>query len=297
MTHSSLRRATPWLLLALPLLLLFAFIILPYLLTFFFSTTSATLGHLADAKPVGTRNFESILSGRSPSFWSVVLVTTVFTVGTVAGSLGLGTAIALYAQTLSRGRRAVIIAICLIPWVVAGVVIGYTWKLIYDPQIGLANALLKTIGLPSISFLTGQWMAVTSLVVANVWATYGIILLIVSGALANLPPSIVLAGQADGASYARIVRRLILPSIRPAFLLAGLVALVSGLNVFDLTYVMTGGGPLYRTETLALEMYRQTTKLGNIGQGAAITVVLFSLSLVLAIAYVIIWRREARKWN
>jgi ABC-type sugar transport system permease subunit len=60
---------------------------------------------------------------------------------------------------------------------------------------------------------------------------------------------------------------------------------------------MTGGGPLYRTETLALEMYRLTAVRGNVGQGAAVTVVLFSLSLVLAVAYVVIWRREARKWS
>ena len=112
-----------------------------------------------------------------------------------------------------------------------------------------------------------------------------------------MQPNLILSGQIDGASYARIVRRVILPSIRPAFLLAALVALVSGLNVFDLIYVMTGGGPVYQTETLALEMFRITTRRGNVGEGAAVTVILFSLSLVLAIAYVIIWRREARKWS
>jgi ABC-type sugar transport system permease subunit len=101
----------------------------------------------------------------------------------------------------------------------------------------------------------------------------------------------------DGAGYARIVRRVILPSIRPSFLLAGLVALVSGLNVYDLIYVMTGGGPVYQTETLALEMFRITTKRGNVGQGAALTVILFSISLLLAVIYVVVWRREARKWS
>src|SRR2546427_2484203 len=95
----------------------------------------------------------------------------------------------------------------------------------------------------------------------------------------------------------RIVGRIVLPSIRPAFLLAGLVATVSGLNVFDLIYVRTGGGPVYQTETLALEMFRITTRRSNIGEGAAVTVILFSLSLLLAIAYVIIWRREQRKWT
>jgi ABC-type sugar transport system permease subunit len=105
--------------------------------------------------------------------------------------------------------------------------------LVYDPQVGLANTVLDSVGLPTVGWLTDQAVAIGSLIVANVWASYGIVLLIVSGALANLPPSLVLAGQADGASYLRIVRRLILPAIRPAFLLAALVALVSGLNVLD----------------------------------------------------------------
>jgi ABC-type sugar transport system permease subunit len=93
------------------------------------------------------------------------------------------------------------------------------------------------------------------------------------------------------------VRRVILPAIRPTFLLAALVALVSGLNTFDLIYAMTRGGPLYHTETMALEMYRLTIPKGNVGQGAAVTVILFTLSLALAIGYVVIWRREARKWT
>jgi multiple sugar transport system permease protein len=86
---------------------------------------------------------------------------------------------------------------------------------------------------------------------------------------------------------------VILPAIRPSFLLAGLVALVTGLNTFDLIYAMTRGGPLYHTETMALEMYRLTALKG----GASVTVILFTLSLVLAVGYVVIWRREASKWS
>jgi ABC-type sugar transport system permease subunit len=60
---------------------------------------------------------------------------------------------------------------------------------------------------------------------------------------------------------------------------------------------MTKGGPLYQTETMALEMYRLTALKGDIGQGAAVTVILFTLSLVLAFVYVVLWRREARRWT
>ena len=297
MGQRALGRATPWLLLALPLVLLFLFLLLPYLLTFYYSTTGATIGRLFNVKEVGLKNFEAVLSSDAPSFVGVVTVTAIFTAGTLFGSLALGTGIALALHTVSAGVRSALLAVYLIPWVIAAVIIGYTWRLIYDPSIGLANSVLGAVGVAPIDWLTTQGIAIFALIVANVWAGYGIVLLVVSGALANVPPNIILAGQVDGASYGRIVRRVILPAIRPTFLLAALVALVSGLNTFDLIYAMTRGGPLYHTETMALEMYRLTALKGNVGQGAAVTVILFSVSLALAVAYVIIWRREARKWS
>jgi multiple sugar transport system permease protein len=297
MAQRALGRATPWLLLALPLLLLFLFLLLPYLLTFFYSTTGATIGRLLNVKEVGLKNFQAVLSSDAPSFFGVVTVTAVFTTGTLVGSLGLGTGLALALHTVSAGVRSALLAIFLIPWVIAGVIIGYTWRLIYDPAIGLANSVLGAVGVGPVDWLTEQATAIAALVVANVWAGYGIVLLVVSGALANVAPNIILAGQVDGASYARIVRRVIPPAIRPTFLHAALVAHVSGLNTYDLIYAMTRGGPLYHTETMALEMYRLTALKGNVGQGAAVTVILFTISLALAVAYVIIWRREGRKWS
>jgi ABC-type sugar transport system permease subunit len=297
MVRGAFGRATPWLLLALPLLLVFPFLLLPYLLTFYYSTTGATIGRLLNVKEVGLKNFQAVLSEDAPSFIGVLTVTAIFTVGTLLGSLALGTGLALALHTVSSGIRSALMAVFLIPWVIAAVVIGYTWRLMFDPAIGLANTALGAIGVSPVEWLTDKATAMAALVVANIWAGYGIVLLVVSGALANVSPNIILAAQVDGASYARTVRRVILPAIRPTFLLAALVALVSGLNTFDLIYAMTRGGPLYQTETAALEMYRLTIQKGNIGQGAAVTVILFTISLALAIAYVVIWRREARKWT
>ena len=297
MARRALGRATPWLLLAFPLLLLFLFLLLPYLLTFYYSTTSATIGRLTNVQGVGLKNFQAVLSSNAPPFLSVVTITAIFTTGTLLGSLGLGTGLALALHSVSAGVRSTLLAIFLIPWVIAAVIIGYTWRLIYDPAIGLANSVLGAFGVGRVDWLTEQSLAIGALIVANVWAGYGIVLLVVSGALANVPPNIILAGQVDGASYGRIVRRVILPAIRPTFLLAALVALVSGLNTFDLIYAMTRGGPLYHTETMALEMYRLAALKGNVAQGASVTVILFTISLVLAVAYVLIWRREARKWS
>jgi multiple sugar transport system permease protein len=297
MVRRALGRATPWLLLAVPLVLLFLFLLLPYLLTFYYSTSSATIGKLTNVSSVGLANFQAVLDSRNPPFAGVLVVTATFTAGTLIGSLVLGTALAIALYTVPAGRRSALLAVYLIPWVIAGVVIGYTWKLMYDPEIGLANTLLGALGIEPVRWLSDKATSIAALVAANVWAGYGIVLLVISAALANVPPNLILAGQVDGASVGRIVRRIILPAIRPAVLLAGLVALVGGLNTFDLIYAMTKGGPLYQTETMALEMYRLTALKGSIGQGAAVTVILFVLSLLLAVVYVILWRRENRKWT
>jgi ABC-type sugar transport system permease subunit len=297
MVRRVVARATPWLLLVAPLVLLFLFLLLPYLLTFYYSVTGATIGHLSNVPLVGSTNFQAVLTSRNPPFPGVLFVTAAFTVGTLVGSLVLGTVLALALYTVPAGRRSALLAVYLIPWVIAGVVIGYTWKLMYDPEIGLANTLLEAVGVSPVSWLSDRATSIAALVVANVWAGYGIVLLVISAALANVPPNLILAGQVDGAPVARIVRRIILPAIRPAVLLAALVALVGGLNTFDLIYAMTKGGPLYQTETMALEMYRLTALKGSIGQGAAVTVILFTISLLLAVIYVVLWRREARKWT
>lgn len=292
-----LRRVVPWLLLILPLVLLIFFLILPYLMTFYFSVTGATLGKLQNVPLVGLKNYQAVLASRNPPFDGVLVVTATFTLGTLIGSMLLGTVVALALYTVPPATRAALLAIYLVPWVIAGVIIGYTWKLMYDPQIGLANTFLGDFGIAPVHWLGDKATSIAALSAANVWAGYEIVLLIVSAALANVPPNMILAGQIDGASLWRIVRKIILPGIRPAFLLAGLVALVGGLNTFDLIYAMTGGGPLYQTETMALEMYRLTALKGQIGQGASVTVILFTISLLLAVAYVILWRREARRWT
>jgi multiple sugar transport system permease protein len=287
----------PWLLLAPALVPLIGLVFLPYAGALLYSLTDATLADITSPPLVGLKNFGAVAGSTEPPFSLVVQATTVFTLGTVVGSLGLGTLLAVALSTVKASQRGPLLAVFLIPWVIAGVVIGYTWKLVYDPQVGLANAILIMFRIAPVPWLVERWLAIGALIVANIWAAYGVVLLIVSSALTNVPRTLVLAARIDGAGLATITRRIILPSIGPAMLLATLVAFISGLSVFDLIFVLTGGGPVYQTETLALMMYRLTFRRGDVGEGAAVTVLLFVFSLLLAIAYVITWQREAKKWS
>ncbi len=289
--------AVPWLLLSPAIGLSVFLIVVPYGLTFIYAFTNAELTSISSFSGAGLRNFGSLIHLGEPSFTMELTTTAAFTAATVVGSLGLGTALALALYDLRARTRAILQALILVPWVVAAVITGYTWTFMYGARVGFLNTLIERLGGGGVSWLLDRWLAITCLAVANVWASFGLVFLIVSAALANVPENILRAAQVDGAGPFTAIRRVILPNIRQAFLLATLVATVSGLNVFDLIFVITHGGPIYATETLSLLMYRLTFVHGDVGEGAAVTVVLFLLTLVLSVAYVIAWQRESRKWN
>jgi raffinose/stachyose/melibiose transport system permease protein len=205
--------------------------------------------------------------------------------------------LALALHGLRVRTRAFLQALILVPWVVASVITGYTWTFMYEPQIGFLNTFIERLGGGQVSWLLDRWVAIGALAVANIWASFGLVFLIVSAALTNVSENILRAAQIDGAGPLTTIRRVVIPNIRQAFLLATLVATVSGLNVFDLIFVVTHGGPIYQTEPLSLLMYRLTFVQGQVGAGAAVTVILFLATLVLSVGYVIAWRREERKWS
>jgi ABC-type sugar transport system permease subunit len=291
------RRAVPWLLLSPAIGLSVWLVVVPYGITFLYAFTNAQLSSISSFSGAGFENFSTLFNLDEPRFMTEVVTTLVFTAATVVGSLGLGTVLAFALHGLRARTRAALQALILVPWVVASVITGYTWTFMYEPQIGFLNTFIERLGGSGVSWLLDRWVAIGALAVANVWASFGLVFLIVSAALTNVSENILRAAQIDGAGPLTTIRRVVIPNIRQAFLLATLVATVSGLNVFDLIFVVTHGGPIYQTETLSLLMYRLTFVQGQVGAGAAVTVILFLATLVLSIAYVIAWRREERKWS
>jgi ABC-type sugar transport system permease subunit len=291
------RRAVPWLLLGPAIGLSLWLVVVPYGITFLYAFTNAQLSSISSFSGAGFENFSTLFNLDEPRFMTEVVTTLVFTAATVVGSLGLGTVLAFALHGLRARTRAVLQALILVPWVVASVITGYTWTFMYEPQIGFLNTFIERLGGSGVSWLLDRWVAIGALAVANVWASFGLVFLIVSAALTNVSENILRAAQIDGAGPLTTIRRVVIPNIRQAFLLATLVATVSGLNVFDLIFVVTHGGPIYQTETLSLLMYRLTFVQGQVGAGAAVTVILFLATLVLSVGYVIAWRREERKWS
>lgn len=234
---------------------------------------------------VGLANYREILGdGR---FWEAMLHTAFFTAASVALELGFGLILALAMNRAFRGRGLVRAAV-LVPWAIPTVVAALLWRFLFDSQAGIANAALMEIGLldrPLVWFVRAAtaWVPV---ILADVWKTTPFVALLLLAGLQNVDPSLYEAASVDGAGAWRQLGAITLPLLRPAILVALIFRTLDAFRVFDLLYVLTGGGPGTATEPIAL--YAFNTLFANLrfGYGAALSVVVFAVTFLLAVLYI-----------
>jgi trehalose/maltose transport system permease protein len=231
------------------------------------------------AEFIGPANYLFLL--RDPGFWNAAGVTALFTALSVAGEvlLGLGLALALWRQ--QRWRRTAF-GLLLLPWCLPGVVTARMFEWIYHPTAGLANLVL---GGRSIDWLGDPALALPAVVAADVWRTTPFVALLAYARLVSLPPELYEAVAVDGAGPIAAFRAITLPLLAPVLLIATLFRTLDALRAFDLMFVLTGGGPGGRTETLPIYAYRNLFETLQLGFGAAVAGVLFIVVLVVAWAY------------
>lgn len=195
----------------------------------------------------------------------------------------LAIAIALMLNRPMRGRT-IVRALIFVPYVLAEVVAGLSWKLLLSPRGGV-NAVLESIGLGE---LARPWLAEPD---TALWVLFGIltwkylgfaILLMLAG-LQGVPEELSEAAQLDGASWWQVQRYVTLPLIAPTIRIWIFLSMIGSLQLFDMVWVTTRGGPVGATETMAVYMiqYGQT----NPGFGSAVAVILFVISLAVALVY------------
>ncbi len=257
------------------------------------SMQDISLARLAGGRPspfVWLENYSELLG--DSTFWQKVVPNTiVFVAGSVSLQVLFGTALAiLLNQRFIVGRR-LMRSLVLLPWVVANVVVAYSWVFIYDSRVGLINRLLLHIGMEPVSLLTSRVLVIPAIVVANVWRGTAFSMLVQSSGLQSIPDQLYEAASIDGASIWQKITRITVPMLRRFTLLNILYATMSTLNVFDLIFIMTGGGPLHNSSVVGLYMYEQAFILGRFGYGAAISMVLLAFNLALTFVF-LRWFRE-----
>jgi ABC-type sugar transport system permease subunit len=234
---------------------------------------------------VGLANYVEAV--RDPRLAAAVAHTAFFTVTSVAVELTLGLVLALGMSGAVRARGLVRVAV-LTPWAIPTVVAALLWRFMFDSQAGIAGALAARVGLvaPHFVWFAGAQAAWVPVVLADVWKMTPFVALLLLAGLEGIDASLYEAARVDGAGAWRQFLEITLPLLRPALLVAVLFRALDGLRVFDLIYVLTGGGPGTATEPVAL--YTFTALLQNLrfGYGSALSVLVFVVAFAVALAYI-----------
>lgn len=204
---------------------------------------------------VGFDNFVNL--AQDPDFQSAVVVTVVYTVATTI----LQTVIPMFIAILfaQRWRAGTILrTMIFIPSVISLTITGLLWQLVLQPDGGLLDTVLNTIGLGSLSrpWLASSTLVVPVLIVVSLWQALGFFLVIYYAGLQGIDPELYEAARVDGASGFRLVRYITIPSLRSVTTLVISLNLINGLKVFDLIYAMTAGGPGTASQSLGVYLYK-----------------------------------------
>jgi multiple sugar transport system permease protein len=237
---------------------------------------------------VGLDNYDALV--RDPHFGQAVRNTLLYTVLYVPLSMVLGLALALL---LNQRIRLVGLyrTLMFVPFVVSATAQGVLFSFILDPEFGVANSLLHRIGLSPQGFLTDPGQALLVLVGISLWSGTGFCVVVYLAALQEVPSSLVEAARLDGAGRWHVLRHVVLPSLTPITVFLVLWQVIQSLQVFDLVYVTTKGGPLGSTTVIVYFVWEQAFKSFTAGYGAAAAYVLAVALLVVAVVVRLARRR------
>ena len=234
---------------------------------------------------IGLGNYVEALG--DPRFWGALWHTLLFTFATVGLELALGLMLALQLNRTFRGRGLVRAAV-LVPWAIPTVVGALLWRFIFDSQAGIANALLASAGLidePIVWFIhsVGAWVPV---ILADVWRMTPFVTLLLLAGLQNIDESLYEAARIDGAGPWKQFVHVTFPLLKPALLVTLIFRTLDAFRVFDLIFVLTGGGPGTATEPIALYTFNALLQNLRFGYGAALSVFVFLVTFGLALLYI-----------
>jgi alpha-glucoside transport system permease protein len=248
-----------------------------------------------DTAFIGFDNYKTIFTSqdqldvlRNTAIW--VIVTPI-----AATIIGL-----VYAVLIDRARfEAVSKALIFLPMAISLVGASIIWKFMYDyratenPQIGLLNQILKSVGLDTYRFLLTEPWNTLFLIVIMIWVQAGFAMTVLSASIKAIPDDIVEAARLDGVSGFRMFRYITVPSIRPSLVVVLTTISITTLKVFDIVRTTTGGN--FNTSVLANEFYTQSFRAFNTGLGAALATLLFVLVIPIVVYNIRQMRRlEAR---
>ncbi len=272
------------------LALYLVFVVLPGLMGIAYSFTDWN-SYSTEVNFVGLDNFRTIFSS-GQNYLGYIGNTLFFTFFTVLLKTIIGMFLALLLNYGVRRLTHLYRVIIYLPVVLPTIVVGLVFRSILNPRTGILNGFLRGIGLGALAlpWLVNPDIAMMSVIGVDTWKGVGYIMVILLAGLQTIPQEYYEAAEIDGASSVSRLRYITLPLLVPALTVVTILNLLYGLRVFDMVYVLTGGGPGYATDVVFTAVFDEFSK-GRYGVGTALSSVLF---IVMTIASFFIVRRLTR---
>ena len=283
------RSRNAWLFLAPSLVVLGLFTLYPMVQAVYLSLTSYNL--ISAAKWIGFDNYVELVG--DPAFWNAFWNTVLYAAVVTPVTVVLALAFAVMLNRAFIGRTFARTAIFL-PFIVSLGIIAIAWSFLLDPNIGLLSYWLSKIGIVTEQgWLSDPHFAMPAVMMVGIWKNVGFYMVIFLAGLQSIPTELYEAARLDGTNAWQRFRHVTLPLLSNQTLLVSVLALIATLQAFDQIYVMTHGGPYFKTETLVMLIYRKGFQELQFGYASAISFVLLLFVFVLSMVQYGFLRRRA----
>jgi multiple sugar transport system permease protein len=281
------QRLTPYMFIAPNLALFTVFVFFPLLYAAFISVHEWSL--IDTPTFTGVRNYQRLVN--DAQFWHSLRNTVIFSLATVPTSLFLGLMVAI-GLNRQLATRTLLRSLYFLPVVVSSVATAVISAWLFNDNYGVVNELLKRVGFGPVAWLsTPQW-ALPSIILTTLWTRIGFCMVVYLAALQSISPSYYEAARIDGATRLQLFRYVTWPQLRPTTFLLLILNVIHSFQVFDLIYVMTGGGPGFSTTMIVQYLYQQAFAASEMGYASAMGMVLFVLILLFTLVQ---WRINRRR--
>lgn len=271
--------------------LIVLFVLVPLALTAALSFANWSLfSPVSAARFAGLANYKAVLAP-DIGLRDAYLHTFLYAAGSIIVVLPAGFGLALLLFSKKVLARPFARMVLFVPYMIPTVAMAVVWGYLYEPAYGPIDVLLHAVGLPEVDWLGSTTFALVSLIIFNIWQTLGYYTVILLAARTGIPETYYEAARVDGASPLQQLIHVTMPLMRKAFVFVLIVLVINTFQVFDPVYVLTNGGPVGSTETIAFDVYRLAFEYQQPGQAAAGAMLLFAVLLVLVIVLLWLWNR------
>jgi multiple sugar transport system permease protein len=225
----------------------------------------------SEARWTGLQNFVTAFS--NPRVWSSLWTTLFFAAVCVTAEMTLGIALALALERPVRGT-AFFRTLFILPMMIAPIAVGLVWRYMFDAQFGLINAVLAVFDVAPMAWLADPSLAFAAIVIADIWQWTPFVFIMMVAALANVDSAVIEASRIDGANWWQMTFMVKLPMIAHVIAITLMMRLIDAFRVLEVIYVLTFGGPGDSTEILALHIYKTAFVAQQLGEAAAVSVLL-----------------------